>query len=74
MPIYAMGASTFAQVIGDWFEGEPLLLFKFDPPQTGTPLAPRGSTPVRRSMERCAGSASAVRWATPTARSRSRVE
>ena len=36
-PIYAIAASTLAQVIGDWFEGEPLLLFKFDTPQTGTP-------------------------------------
>ncbi len=29
--------STLAQVIGDWFDGEPLLLFKFDTPQGGTP-------------------------------------
>ena len=36
-PIYATAPSTLAQVIGDWFEGEPLLLFKFDTPQTGTP-------------------------------------
>ncbi len=36
-PIYAIAPSTLAEVIGDWFDGEPLLLFKFDTPQSGTP-------------------------------------
>jgi hypothetical protein len=36
-PIYAVASSTLVQVLGDWFEGEPLLLFKFDTTPPGAP-------------------------------------
>lgn len=34
-PIYAPAASTLVQVLGDWYEGQPLLLFEFDNPPSG---------------------------------------
>ena len=37
MPIVAPVASTLVQIIGDWYAGQPLMLFKFDQQQAGTP-------------------------------------
>lgn len=34
-PIYAPAASTLVQVLGDWYAGQPLLLFQFDAPPFG---------------------------------------
>jgi peptidoglycan hydrolase-like protein with peptidoglycan-binding domain len=34
-PIYAPRASTLVQVLRDWFDGEPLLLFQFNSPPAG---------------------------------------
>ena len=35
--IYAPLASTLAQVLNDWYAGQPLLLFQFDNPPPGSP-------------------------------------
>jgi hypothetical protein len=37
MPIYAPAPSALVQVIGDWYQGEPLLLFQFTPPLQNAP-------------------------------------
>jgi hypothetical protein len=36
MPIYASATSVLVGVLPSWFEGEPLLLFQFAPPLSGT--------------------------------------
>ncbi len=35
MPINAPAASTLTQVISDWYDGQPLMLFQFTPPLPG---------------------------------------
>jgi hypothetical protein len=35
MPIYAPASSVLIEVVQDWYEGEPLMLFQFVPPLSG---------------------------------------
>ena len=36
MPIYAPAASVLLEVLQNWYEGQPLMLFQFVPPLSGT--------------------------------------
>ena len=90
MPIYAPAASTLVQVIGDWYQGQPLLLFQFTPPLQGaqsdywyvaeqiTPVTETTGTTFAAHQEAATfashGTCIEIGWGSPTSVSRTLAE
>jgi hypothetical protein len=86
MPIDAPAASALVQVIGDWYHGQPLMLFQFTPPLPGvqsgywyvaeqiTPVTETTPTTFAAGQEVATfapeGTCIEIGWGSPTAMSR----